>query len=230
MEFRTKDIRITPLKADQLKLFFEAPDQFEAELDLSSGEAQENETLKNYCREVFDIGVSDPKKELMYTVWLIIARSTRTIIGTLRLHGPANEKHEAQLSFQIEDAYQNSEYSTQALKKFCEWAFSQNTNFIQVSVPAEDETKKSMLLKSDFILTEEQADQLIYELERPKSFWTSIYMCMGLSLGLCFGSSFDNIAIGMCIGLSIGLAVGTALDASDKKNRMRDKPQENNKK
>lgn len=44
-----------------------------------------------------------------------------------------------------------------------------------------------------------------------------IYMPIGLSLGLIFGSLFDNSAIGLTLGMSIGLAIDSIVCNKNKK-------------
>ena len=43
-------------------------------------------------------------------------------------------------------------------------------------------------------------------------------MCLGMSVGMCFGSSLNSIPMGMSMGLCFGLLLGTAMDAG-KKNK-----------
>lgn len=46
-----------------------------------------------------------------------------------------------------------------------------------------------------------------------------IGMCLGLSIGLAFGSMMGNVSIGMCMGLGIGLCFGSALDAAKRQKK-----------
>ena len=47
-----------------------------------------------------------------------------------------------------------------------------------------------------------------------------IGLCIGLGVGLCFGTAMDNMGLGICLGLGVGLCYSVALGAS------RCKPQE----
>lgn len=60
--------------------------------------------------------------------------------------------------------------------------------------------------------------QLEHDLSRTGGFM-AVYMCLGLSVGMCFGIAMDNMPIGMCTGMAIGLAIGSALDADQAKKR-----------
>lgn len=41
-----------------------------------------------------------------------------------------------------------------------------------------------------------------------------IGLCLGLSIGMAFGSMMGNVGVGMCFGLGIGLCFGSAMDAA----------------
>jgi len=52
-------------------------------------------------------------------------------------------------------------------------------------------------------------------------YYLSIYMTMGMSLGVVFGLLiFDNIAIWLPLGFGVGIAIGAAIDADAEKKGM----------
>lgn len=38
-----------------------------------------------------------------------------------------------------------------------------------------------------------------------------IGLCLGLGVGLCFGTALDNMGLGICLGMGIGLCFSVAL-------------------
>lgn len=38
-----------------------------------------------------------------------------------------------------------------------------------------------------------------------------IGLCLGVSIGLCFGMAMGNIALGLCMGMGVGLCFSVAL-------------------
>ena len=46
-----------------------------------------------------------------------------------------------------------------------------------------------------------------------------MYMCFGLSIGLCFGAAFDNQAYGMLFGMVMGVCYGCWQNEVEKKKR-----------
>ena len=57
-----------------------------------------------------------------------------------------------------------------------------------------------------------------YKNQRDKSLsYIAIGMCLGCSIGMCFGVAMNNIGVGMCIGISVGMCLGLALGAAQTK-------------
>ena len=61
-------------------------------------------------------------------------------------------------------------------------------------------------------------EKFVIEIKDDVSTWVPIMMCLGMSVGMCFGSTLNSIPIGMSMGLCFGLLLGTAMDAG-KKNK-----------
>jgi [ribosomal protein S5]-alanine N-acetyltransferase len=222
MELRTKRLRIIPLNIEQMALLCEGQDELEAALGLTPGGAEQDNHLKEAFSEMYQLCKEHPKEYLWYTNWQIILMDENKSIGSIGFKNAANEKHEVEIGYGIDKAYQNQGYATEAIKKLCEWAFSQNAYYIQAQTEPDNAPSKRVLDKNGFKKTGNGSEGLLYELEKPKTEWMSIYICIGLSVGLCFGTALDNIAIGMCMGIAVGVALGSALDAADKKTRKRE--------
>lgn len=54
----------------------------------------------------------------------------------------------------------------------------------------------------------------------PSSGFNPIGLCIGLGVGLCFGTAMGNMGVGIALGMGVGLcycvALGRKPDASDK--------------
>lgn len=44
-----------------------------------------------------------------------------------------------------------------------------------------------------------------------------IGLCLGMSIGLCFGTAMDNMALGLCLGMGVGLCFSVALGHKEEK-------------
>ena len=222
MELKTKRLRVVPLNIEQMALLCEGQDKLEEALGLAPSGVRQDEHLKAAFQEMYRLCLEHQNDYLWYTNWQIILIDENKSIGSIGFKGVVNEKHEVEIGYGIDEAYQNRGFATEALKELCKWAFSKSVYYIQAQAEPGDEPSKKVLGKCGFKQVGEGNEGLLYELEKPESTWMTIYMCLGLSIGLCFGTALKNIAIGMCIGLSVGVALGAALDAEDKKKRKRD--------
>ena len=78
------------------------------------------------------------------------------------------------------------------------------------------------LTRAGFAVTPQPGGRLL--VEKPKSTWLAVGMClgagMGMSLGIAFGGSQSSgLSLGMCIGIAIGMAIGASIDARDVRRR-----------
>ena len=62
------------------------------------------------------------------------------------------------------------------------------------------------------MIVEIRPTALAHKQQRDKAAaYLPIGMCLGMSIGMCFGVALDNIALGMCIGMGVGTCLGLAL-------------------
>ena len=221
MELKTKRLRIVPLNTEQMAVLCEGQDELNASLGLTQNNVAEDDHLKAAFHEMYQQCCEHPKDYLWYTNWQIILKDENKSIGSIGFRGMANDKHEVEVGYGIDEKYRNQGYAAEALKVICEWAFSQNVYYIQAQTETDNEPSKKVLGKCGFKQVGDGDEGLLFELEKPASAWMSIYMCLGMSVGLSIGLSLNSMAIGMCIGLAVGVALGAALDADDKKTRKR---------
>ena len=143
-------------------------------------------------------------------------------VGSIGFRGQPNEKHEFEIGYGITEAYRGKGLAAEAVKAMADWAFLQNNAyFLQAQTEEENTASQRVLEKCGFAKKGTGTEGLLWELEKPPANYIAIYMCLGISIGLSFGTALNNISIGMCIGIAVGIAIGSALDAQDKKNRKR---------
>ena len=61
----------------------------------------------------------------------------------------------------------------------------------------------------------QQNDRNNQQSSKPAGF-NPIGLCMGLGVGLCFGTAMGNLALGLCMGMGVGLCFSVALGQSGK--------------
>lgn len=53
--------------------------------------------------------------------------------------------------------------------------------------------------------------------KKQSSGFNPIGLCLGMSIGLCFGTAMDNMALGLCLGMGVGLCFSVALGHKEEK-------------
>ena len=207
MTIKTKRLILAPLSDDELR------QRIGTEPD--DGMRQALSEMLAGCEE-------NPDSRLWYTEWQVRLKDTGEPVGSLGFKGPQNAAGEVEIGYGIHETCRCRGYAAEAAKALIDWAFSQAEGlyFIMAETSPDNTASQNVLEKLQFKPTGSMGEEgPLFELERPKTAWVSVYLCLGTSVGLCFGTSFDNMSLGMCIGMAIGLALGAALDADDKKKR-----------
>lgn len=161
---------------------------------------------KNFILTPLETEGLNPENFIWSYVWSISFIETGRDIGTVSFKSPPENGT-------VELVMEAVSFEEEALKAVINWAFTQKgVYFVETISPY----FSSEFLSMGFYAV--SADK--YELEKPPSSFTSIYMSLFLGVGLCFGTAFKNTALGLCFGVAIGLCLGSAMDADDKKKRM----------
>ena len=165
---------------------------------------------------------SFPASRLWYTEWRAEMRDCGDIVGSLCFKGPPDENGEAEIGYGIDTDYRGQGFAAEAAKALIGWTFNQAEGlfFVMAETAPDNAASMAVLKKLGFSKTGRDGEEgPRFELERPAENWMSIFMCLGLSVGMCLGLPFDNMTLGMCLGIAIGVAMGAAMDAENKKKR-----------
>lgn len=191
--------------------------------ELREVKAQERDPeLTKAYQDMIDGMEAHPKEWLWYTDWTISLRKEGTVIGGLGFKGEPDEKSEVEIGYGIDEPYRRKGYGLEAVNVMLEWAFSnEKVYFVMAETVPDNAASQELLKKVGFVETGTVGEEgPRFEKERPAGSYMATYMCLGLSVGMCFGLSlFDNLAMGMCLGMAFGLCIGAGLDAQEKKKR-----------
>lgn len=201
---KTKRLTITPMSNDELHNLI--------------NHTNDKGLKQAYC-EMLAGCESHPDMRLWYTPWKICMKENGNEIGSAGFKGKA-QNGAVEIGYGINTGYEGKGCATEAVKALIEWAFFQHdVYFVEAETTADNVASKRILEKLKFKPDAEGKEGPRFLLEKPASAFMSIYMCIGMSVGMCFGISSNNIAIGMCTGMPIGLCIGLLLDSADKKKR-----------
>lgn len=172
---------------------------------------------------------SRPEPWAWHCCWRILRKQDGAELGHLAFLGP-QVNGEVQLRAVISS--QGQQTSTPGEKKdpltlglqlLLDWALGQDTVYFITSWSGGEKSFWGKLLeKSEFkpLSTGEQGQ--LWERERAASSWMSVYMCIGLAIGMTLGIGIFRVGgIGMYLAPAIGMMIGVWLDSNDKKLRQK---------
>lgn len=100
-------------------------------------------------------------------------------------------------------------------------AFAQKKR--EIAAEFENDTDAYQAAKKQ-LLNEIEPAALAHKAQRDKAAsYLPIGMCLGMSVGMCFGVAAGNIPLGMCIGVAVGMCIGVALGAQQNNNKDKDR-------
>ncbi len=191
--------------------------------ELRNVKMKENDPeLKKAYQDMIDGMEAHPDEWLWYTDWTISLRKENIVIGGIGFKGAPDEKAEVEIGYGIDEPYRRQGYGLEAVNAMLEWAYSnEKVYFVMAETVPDNRASQELLKKAGFVENGTFGEEgPRFEKERPASGYMATYMCLGLSVGMCFGLSlFDNLAMGMCLGMATGICLGVGLDSQEKKKR-----------
>lgn len=185
----------------------------------AKGEAEADAHMKAAYGEMFSGALRDPKNRLWYTDWRVMRRADKAEVGSLGFKGPPKDGR-VEIGYGVETGFRRQGYAEEAVRAAVEWAFGQEGVYaVEAETDPENAASQALLAKLGFLPAGSGAEGPRFRLLRPKSAYLSIFPCLGVGCGLCFGAALGSLALGMAFGMAVGLAVGAALDAGEKKKR-----------
>lgn len=190
---------------------------------VSLRDAESDEHLRAAYGEMLDGCVKHPAERLWYTAWDISLPDGK-VIGNLCFKGAPDKEYSVEIGYGINAPFEGKGYATEAVRLAVEWALAQqNCYYVLAQTEEGNRASERVLEKNGFLRSGEGDEGHLWEKERPDVAYLSIFMCLGLSIGLSFGLLYDSMSIGMCAGLGIGALIGILLDENERKHRVRAK-------
>lgn len=187
-------------------------------------DSETDQTLKVKLSEMRR-GVADhPDQALWYTGWRISLKQSGQAVGIIAFQGMQQDRT-VSLSFDIDPQHRGNGYAVEAIREMVKWAFQrENVYFIHVLIDADNAACNHLLQQQKFYRVQSPVTgQNLWELERSASTWTLIFLLVGLTFGLMFGSAFfGSQMLGLIIIMSAGVTLGAVMDSRDRAARKRE--------
>jgi ribosomal-protein-alanine N-acetyltransferase len=156
-------IDIKPLTKKELQLFLKSRTDYEKHAGLR---VTDFDLSENYCEELLETidrlpNVWDKGKSeyLFYTLWLMIERESKTIIGQFTFNGQPNGKGEVEIFFSIESQFRRNGYATEVMETILCWGGkTQLFRLVVVDVDLDNKAAMGSLKKLGFRKVENEEE------------------------------------------------------------------------
>ena len=163
----TKRLLIKPLTAEELKKHIDSPSDFAKELGLVPSQSLiANETKEAILNDLLPNITDTTKDSDFYTMWILIEKGKKAIIGGICFHGEPNEKGEVEIGYGTDVEYRNKGYMTESISGLIHW-IRENKNVRSITAETENTNISSIkvLENNDFKLIQQCDNSVILKLD-----------------------------------------------------------------
>jgi RimJ/RimL family protein N-acetyltransferase len=158
----TSRLIIRPLSHNELIKHIKSPGDLADDLALKPSKSLiDKETQEAILNDLLP-NLSDLTKDpLFYTMWIIIERREKSIIGGICFHGQPDKNGEVEIGYGIDNEYRNKGYMTETNSGFIHWA--KNRGDIKAIKAVTDRVNLSsvQVLKKNYFKISEQDDNVV---------------------------------------------------------------------
>ncbi|MGV8139221.1 MAG: GNAT family N-acetyltransferase [Mangrovibacterium sp.] len=119
----TKRLILKPLSGSELMKLTKFPNKLAEDLGLTPSASFVEEEVQEAILNDLLPNLSDLNKDyLFYTMWIVVEKSKKAIIGGICFHGEPDEKGEVEIGYGTDDGYRNDGYMTETISGLVQWA------------------------------------------------------------------------------------------------------------
>jgi len=150
--FETRRLIIKPLSHDELKKYIDSPSDLAKDLCLMPSKTLiDKETKEAILNDLLPNIVDSNKDPIFYTMWILIEKNIKTIIGGICFHGEPNETGEVEIGFGTDNEFRNKGYMTETISGLVQWIKNnKKVKIIKAETNIENISSVRVLEKNDF--------------------------------------------------------------------------------
>ena len=134
-------IELIPLSASQLQLWLNDLRALESQLNCNYKGEPVIGPFASFIENIASKVENDCTNYLYHTLWFIVCRTNKTIMGEIAFYGVPNENHEVEIGYGLNPIFQGKGYMTEAVKTLCSWALKQS--IVECVIAKTDANEKS---------------------------------------------------------------------------------------
>jgi ribosomal-protein-alanine N-acetyltransferase len=163
----TKRLLIKPLTAEELKRHINSPNDFAQDLGMIPSQLLiDNETKEAIQNDLLPNVTDTTKDAVFYTMWILIEKVKKAIIGGICFHGEPNEKGEVEIGYGTDLEFRNKGYMTESISGLIHW-IRENKDVRAITAETDNSNISSIkvLEKNNFKLIQQRDNSVILKLD-----------------------------------------------------------------
>jgi RimJ/RimL family protein N-acetyltransferase len=163
----TKRLIIKPLSCDELKKHIHSPHELAKDLGLTPSQVLIDKVTQEAILNDLLPNIEDSTKDsLFYTMWIVIEKSKKAIIGGICFHGEPNETREVEIGYGTDEGYRNQGYMTETIAGLVLWIRNnKNVKLIKAETDSQNISSVRVLEKNGFRISQRNDSSVILGLE-----------------------------------------------------------------
>ena len=163
----TERMLIRPLSPVQLQTYTELNDKLETEFGLNPSGRIISAALKEALELVIIPHVATSANYLYSTLWTMIDKELKQMVGDLCFKGSPNDIGEIEIGYGTYEGFQGRGYMTEAIGAIAGWAFCQpGVRSIIAETEKDNVSSHRTLSKNDFLVYKEAENMLWWRLDK----------------------------------------------------------------
>lgn len=163
----TKRLLIKPLTAVELKKHIDSPDKLALSLGLIPSKTLMDKEIQNaILNDLLPNIINENKDPLFYTLWIIIEKNTKAIVGGICFHGEPDENGEVEIGYGTDEPFQNMGYMSETIAGLIQWIVeNKKAKIIRAETECDNISSIRVLEKNGFKESTRNGNSLILRLE-----------------------------------------------------------------
>lgn len=167
----TKRLLLIPLTYGQLLNYLKADGSLEKELGLQARPREiSQELMEAFQFAILPAVAIGAEQSFYYTLWTIIWKEEKAMVGDCCFKGPPNESGEIEIGYGTHPAFQKQGFMTEAIGAFARWAWAQpDVKAIIAETDKDNFASQKILEKNRFSSYRVQDEMVWWRLHKPCS-------------------------------------------------------------
>lgn len=163
----THRLLLYPLSKDELIRHIKTPDVFALQMGLQpSSSLSENDVQDAILNDLLPNLADADKDPLFYTMWIVVEKIHRAIIGGFCFHGEADANGVVEIGYGTDMNFRNRGYMTETVSAMLHWLGNNpSVKMVQARTAITNNASVRVLGKTGFTFADRQGDFLLLQTE-----------------------------------------------------------------